>query len=207
MTTAIATRTLVLDSSYTPHRIVSWQRAAQLLHDGRAEIVELYDEVFRKISREVAKTLELTKGMRAWFEMSVDDSDSDVLVVKMPAVIRLLGKLGRKKGVNFSRINVLTRDGFRCQYCGDKKPSSELNYDHVMPRSRGGKTCWENIVMSCFRCNSVKRNRTPEEAGMTLLKQPVRPKSLPIAALRMDSIKDVPSLWTSWLYWNAELEP
>ena len=205
MTTA--TRTLVLDSSYNPHRIVSWQRAAQLLHDGRAEVVELYDEVMRSISREVAKTLQLSKAMRTWFEMGVDSDDSDMLVVKMPAVIRLLGVLGRKKAVKFSRINVLTRDGFRCQYCGDKKPVAELNYDHVVPRSRGGKTCWENIVMSCFKCNGTKRNRTPEEAGMKLLSKPVRPKSLPIAALRMESMKDIPALWASWLYWNVELEP
>jgi 5-methylcytosine-specific restriction endonuclease McrA len=205
--TLAMTRTLVLDVSYAPHRVVSWQRAAQLLNDGRAEVVELYDDVLRAISREAAKGLQLTKGMRAWFEMGADSSDPDVLVVKMPAVIRLLGTLGRKKVVKFSRINVLTRDNFSCCYCGDKKAVSELNYDHVVPRSRGGKTVWENIVTSCFVCNGFKRNRTPEEAGMRLLKQPVRPKSLPIAALRMDTLKSIPELWHSWLYWNVELQP
>ena len=205
MTTA--TRTLVLDAGYRPHRVVSWQRAAQLLHDGRAEVVELYDEALRAISREVAKTLQLSKEMRAWFELGVDDADPDVLVVRMPAVIRLLGALGRKKMVKFSRINVLTRDNFACQYCGARKAVAELNYDHVLPRSRGGKTVWENIVAACYDCNGQKRNRTPEEAGMQLLSKPVRPKSLPIAALRMDSIKEIPALWTSWLYWNVELQP
>lgn len=203
----MSTKTLVLDAGYRPHRIVSWQRAAQLLHDGRAEVVELYSETMRTISREVAKTLKLSREMRMWFELGVDSSDPNIFVVKMPAVIRLLGVLGRKKLVKFSRINVLTRDNFTCQYCGAKKLSSELNYDHVVPRSKGGKTVWENIVASCYDCNSRKRNRTPADAGMRLLNKPVRPKSLPIAALRMDSLTDVPSLWMSWLYWNAELQP
>ena len=200
-------RTLVLDASYRAHRVVSWQRAVQLLHDGRAEIVELYDEVLRAISRELAKTLKVSKQMLAWFELGADTSDDSVLVVKMPAVIRLLGSVGRKKVVKFSRINVLTRDNFTCQFCGDKKPMKELNYDHVVPRSKGGKTEWTNIVTACYPCNSKKRNRTPEEAGMRLLHAPVKPKSLPIAALRLDSVKEIPACWRSWLYWNVELQP
>lgn len=201
------TRTLVLDVGFQPHRVVSWQRAAQLLHDGRAEVVELYTDVVRAISRDAAKGLQVSKQMLAWFELGVDDSDPDVFVVRVPAVIRLLGKIGKKKVVKFSRINVLTRDKFACQYCGAKHSPRELNYDHVIPRAQGGKTVWENIVMSCYPCNAVKRNRTPAEAGMRLLNAPVRPKSLPVAALRLDSLKDVPDMWRSWLYWNVELEP
>jgi 5-methylcytosine-specific restriction endonuclease McrA len=200
-------RTLVLDIGFQPHRVVSWQRAAQLLHDGRAEVVELYDDVVRAISKDTAKGLEISKQMLAWFELGVDDSDPDTFVIRVPAVIRLLGKIGKKKVVKFSRINVLTRDKFACQYCGAKHNMRDLNFDHVIPRAQGGKTVWENIVMSCYPCNSIKRNRTPAEAGMYLLNQPVRPKSLPIAALRMESIKDIPECWRSWLYWDAELEP
>ncbi len=203
----MTTRTLVLDTSYRPHRIVTWQRAAQLLHDGRAEVVELYDETLRAITREAAKGLALSKAMLTWFELGVDSSDPDILVVKMPAVIRLISSLGRKKIVKFSRINVLTRDNFSCQYCGAHKSTAELNYDHVMPRSRGGLTTWTNIVSSCLSCNSKKRDRTPAEAGMRLLKEPIKPKSLPIAALRLDSIREIPECWRSWLYWTAELEP
>jgi 5-methylcytosine-specific restriction endonuclease McrA len=199
--------TLVLDTGYRPHRIVSWQRAAQLLHDGRAEVVELYDDVLRAISREVAKSLHVSKQMLAWFELGVDTNDDNLFIVKMPAVIRLLNVVGRKKSVKFSRINVLTRDNFTCQFCGAKKPMNELNYDHVVPRSSGGRTTWENIVTSCYPCNSRKRNRTPEESGMRLRVQPVRPKSLPIVMLRIDTIKNVPECWRSWLYWNVELEP
>jgi 5-methylcytosine-specific restriction endonuclease McrA len=186
---------------------VTWQRAAQLLLDGRAEIVELYDETLRSITREAAKSLEVSKAMLRWFEFGVDASDSAMLVIKMPAVIRLIGVLGRKKVVKFSRINVLTRDQFQCQYCGERKPTAELNYDHVVPRSRGGKTTWTNIVSSCVPCNSRKSNRTPAEAGMRLLKAPVCPKSLPIVAIRPQSLGEVPSLWRDYLYWNVELEP
>jgi len=200
-------RTLVLDAGYAPHRVVSWQRAAQLLHDGRAEVVELYSDVVRAITREAARGLTVSKQMLAWFELGVDDTDPDTYVVRVPAVIRLLGKVGRKKVVKFSRINVLTRDKFTCQYCGTKKLMRELNYDHVVPRAQGGKTVWENIVASCYDCNSIKRNRTPQEAGMRLLNAPVRPKSLPIAALRLETLKDIPECWRSFLYWNVELEP
>lgn len=198
-------RTLVLDAGYQPHRVIGWQRAAQLLHDGRAEVVELYQETIRAISRDTARGLQLSKQMLTWFELGVDDSDPDVLVVRVPAVVRLLGVVGRKKVVKFSRINVLTRDGFRCQYCGAEKETRELNYDHVIPRSRGGKTEWTNIVISCMSCNSRKAARTPQEAGMRLLRQPVKPTSLPIAILRVDTLRDVPTCWKSWLYWTVEL--
>lgn len=201
------TRTLVLDAGYQPHRVVGWQRAAQLLHDGRAEVVELYEETIRAISRETAKALQLSKQMLTWFELGVDDSDPDVFVVRVPAVVRLLGVVGRKKVVKFSRINVLTRDGFACQYCGEPKPMRELNYDHVVPRSQGGKTTWENIVAACYRCNARKGSRTPEQAGMRLLTRPVKPKSLPIAHLRIESLREIPECWRSWLYWNVELKP
>jgi len=204
--TAVA-RTLVLDASYQPHRLVGWQRAAQLLHDGRAEVMELYSEVVRAISKDVAQTLSVSRQMLAWFELGVDAADPDTYVVRVPAVIRLLGKVGRKKAVKFSRINVLTRDNFSCQYCGEKKLMRELNYDHVIPRSQGGKTTWENIVMACYPCNSRKQNRTPEQSGMRLLSQPVRPKTLPIGVLRMDGVKNIPECWKSFLYWHVELEP
>src|SRR4029077_4227246 len=111
------------------------------------------------------------------------------------AVVRLKKAIGGKKqAVRFSRVNVYTRDGFRCQYCGEKKEMRGLNYDHVVPRVRGGKTTWENIVTSCYACNDRKGSRTPEEAGMKLLRKPIKPTSLPLApVVRFE--KDVPSVW------------
>jgi len=172
------TRTLVLDMGYQPHRIVSWQRAVTMLFEGKVEVVEEYDEDIRSVS----------------------------ITIKMPAVVRLLRAIrGRKKAVKFSRINVMSRDKFRCQYCGRRLPMSELNYDHVIPRSRGGRTVWENIVTCCYSCNDRKGGRTPGEAGMRLLKQPVKPKHLPFITFRFDT-GSIPDAWASWVYWQGELE-
>ena len=74
--------------------------------------------------------------------------------------------------IKFNRQNLLERDDYRCQYCGRNLPSKDLNMDHVIPRDRGGATSWENVVISCIRCNSRKSNRLPREAGMRLLKEP-----------------------------------
>ena len=171
-------RTLVLDPGYQPHRIISWQRAVTMLFEGKVEVIEEYDEDIRSVS----------------------------VTIKMPAVVRLLRAVrGRKKAVKFSRINVMTRDKFRCQYCGHRLPMSKLNYDHVVPRSRGGRTVWENIVTACYPCNDRKGGRTPEEAGMRLLAKPTRPKSLPVIAFRFETTS-IPDAWASWVYWQGELE-
>jgi len=170
--------TLVLDLGYQPHRVVSWQRAVCLLLQHKAEPVENYDEV-------------------------VYDK---TFIIKMPAVVRLLSKVARKKAVRFSRMNVLTRDNWTCQYCGKKFPTHELNYDHVVPRSQGGQTVWDNIVTSCYPCNDKKRDLTPAQAGLRLRKQPYKPTSLPVIAFHVDDVNNVPELWRSWLYWNAELK-
>ncbi len=160
-------RTLLLLPWMAPHKIVSWQRAVVLVVLGKAEILEEYDE---------------TLGDRVAF--------------KTPAVVRLVKSgAASKQSVRFSRVNVMTRDGFRCQYCGVKKEMRELNYDHVVPRVRGGKTEWENIVTSCYACNDRKGSRTPEEAGMKLLRKPIKPKSLPLTpALRVD-VSEIPPVW------------
>lgn len=170
--------TLVLDQGYRPHRVVSWQRAVTMLFQGKVEIVEEYDEEIRSVS----------------------------IVIKMPAVVRLLRAVSRKRAVKFSRINVATRDDFRCQYCGVKKVLRKLTYDHVVPRSRGGRTTWENIVMSCYGCNEKKRNRTPAEAGMRLRTKPVKPKSLPVVVFRIDPQATLPEQWINWVYWHGALE-
>ena len=171
-------RTLVLDQGYQPHRIVSWQRAVLMVFDGKVEVIEEYD----------------------------DDIRSVTFVIKMPAVVRLLRAVRGKRGVKFSRMNVAIRDGFKCQYCARKLPLNKLTYDHVVPSSQGGTTCWENIVMACFTCNGRKAARTPREAGLTLLKQPVRPSWLPVVAFKIDPSLSVPETWLNWVYWHGKLE-
>jgi len=81
-----------------------------------------------------------------------------------------------KKEVMFTRRNIYERDGYRCMYCGVKFRKEQLNFDHVIPRDKGGQTTWENIVCACIPCNTRKANRTPVQAGMTLVKKPVKPK-------------------------------
>lgn len=171
-------RTLVLDQGYQPHRIVSWQRAVTMFFSGVVEVVEEYDEDIRSVS----------------------------ITIKMPAVVRLLRRIGRKRSVKFSRINVATRDKFRCQYCGTRHLLKRLNYDHVTPRCQGGRTTWENIVMACYPCNDRKRDRTPAQAGMRLRSKPIKPKDLPVVIFRIDPQATLPELWYNWVYWHGGLE-
>ena len=171
-------QTLVLDQGYQPHRIVTWQRAVTMLFSGKVEVVEEYDEDICSIS----------------------------ITIKMPAVVRLLRAIrGRQQAVKFSRINVMTRDKFRCQYCGRKLPMSDLSYDHVIPRCQGGKTTWENIVTACYPCNDRKASRTPRQAGMQLRSVPKKPRYLPFLAFAI-STKSIPDAWATWVYWQGSLE-
>jgi 5-methylcytosine-specific restriction endonuclease McrA len=152
-----------------PHKIVPWQTAVVMSYLGKVEVVEEYDE----------------------------DIVAPSLTIKTPAVVRLKKAMGgAKRAVKFSRLNVFTRDDFRCQYCGVKKPPRELSYDHVVPRVQGGKTGWHNIVTSCHPCNAHKRGRTPEQAGMTLLRAPYQPKTLPLPGPALPRReRDVPAAW------------
>lgn len=169
------TRVLVLDQSYQPHRIVSWQRAVCLMYDEKAELVE-------RVEGETLK--------------------SPSMEMDMPSVIRLLTRPRTKKqSIKFSRVNVMTRDGYRCQYCAARKPMHKLNYDHVLPRSRGGRTSWENVVTACYPCNAKKGDRTPVEAGMVLMKTPTKPAWLPVTSARFDMSR-VPAAWYPYLGWE-----
>jgi len=172
------TQTLVLDQSYRPLEIVHWTRAVTLFFQGKCEIVSEYDGFIRSTS----------------------------LVIKMPAVVRLLRMFRRhKKPVKFSRVNIYGRDDYRCLYCGERKRMQELTYDHVVPRSQGGKTTWTNIATACEDCNSKKANRTPAQAGMRLRKQPVQPVDLPAIVIEL-SRESVPDAWRDFLYWTGELD-
>ena len=114
-----------------------------------------------------------------------------------------------KRHVRFSRFNVYARDRNTCQYCGRSFSRSDLNLDHVVPRSQGGTSMWENVVCSCLRCNRQKGGRSPEEAGMKLLRRPLRPNWTPFV-LETWSLRRhrewLPFLSTvDAAYWNTEL--
>lgn len=131
-------------------------------------------------------------------------------IFKMPSVIRQLSKFRKRGEIQFSRINVYLRDEWTCQYCNDRKQTRELTFDHVIPRAKGGETSWTNIVAACQPCNSRKAWRTPEEAGMKLVKKPVRPKWLPAQVIV--KMTCMPEEWTPYIdassiaYWTAQLD-
>jgi len=131
--------------------------------------------------------------------------------VKMPSVIALIIPVKKQKAVKFSRHGIYARDKGRCQYCGDKVVKKEMQYEHVIPRAQGGKTCWENIVVSCMDCNQRKADRTPRQAGMRLLSTPIKPRSLPdMGDPELSYHPGMPEAWKSYLrdyaYWNVALE-
>ena len=170
--------TLLLAATYEPIDIISWQHAIRLLMLDKAELVEEYD----------------------------NDIRSAYMVIKMPAVIRLVNMFRRhKKKVKFSRIAIYARDNFKCQYCGSKEEMKDLTFDHVVPRSRGGKTNWLNIVTCCTTCNTKKGSRTPGEASMYLKKQPTEPTWVPAINIKL-SQRSTPEQWMDYLYWHSSLE-
>ena len=138
---------LVLNRSYEPLHICSGRRAITMILCGRAEAVE-------------------ENGLRV---------RSYTLSLLLPSVIRLQRyiHLPRRGEVAFSKRNVSRRDNHTCQYCG--RQGKGLTIDHVIPRSRGGDTSWENVVAACQSCNSRKGNRTPAESGFRLIRRPHRP--------------------------------
>jgi 5-methylcytosine-specific restriction endonuclease McrA len=109
------------------------------------------------------------------------------------------------KTVTFSRRNIYKRDRYTCQYCGARPRSEELTIDHVIPRSQGGTSTWENCVLACLDCNAKKGNRTPEQARMPLRRKPFRPAWKPMYVWHNVRIAS----WSKFLseaYWNVELE-
>ncbi len=163
-------RTLVLTPWYFPHKVVSWRTAVTMLYLDKVDVVVDYSETLHSPS----------------------------VSLQMPAVIRLKKKvITVKRGVRFSRINVYARDNFTCMYCGQRLPSSQLTFDHVLPRCRGGRTRWDNIVSACHACNRRKGSKTPEQAGMIPLRRPHRPQSLPMLPPRIDPAT-APTEWLAF---------
>jgi 5-methylcytosine-specific restriction endonuclease McrA len=174
-----AARTLLLNSTYEPLKVISWQRAVTLMWLGKVEVVRSYEKDVRSVT----------------------------FRVRMPAVVRLLRFVRRKQPqVSFSRRNLFARDNNSCQYCGVRRETGELTYDHVLPRSHGGKTDWTNIVTCCVECNRKKGGRTPEQANMRLTRVPKRPDRLPGTITITIGLKSAPDAWRDFLYWNVALD-
>jgi 5-methylcytosine-specific restriction endonuclease McrA len=190
---------LVLNRSYLPIHVTSARRAFAMLYQGAARVVNEQYETF---------------DFDSWQDVAVRVEDDAVGrlggLIRVPRVILLQG-FDRipKRHVRFSRINIYARDRNTCQYCGRRFARSDLNLDHVIPRSKGGRSSWRNVVCSCVDCNRRKGGRTPSGAGLRLIRKPERPRWTPVVGL-LGGRQGYPE-WRPFLnivdasYWNAEL--
>jgi len=169
--------TLLLNSTFEPLRVITWRKAIIMVMLGKGEVIEEYGRMIRGVS----------------------------ITLPLPAVIRLNHFIKRRTPiVKFSRQNLYVRDKGKCQYCGTFFEPKELTYDHVIPRSKGGQTDWTNVVTCCTACNLKKGGRTPEEAGMSLIRKPKAPIWIPLLTMSL-GIEEPPAPWREYLYLNMEL--
>jgi 5-methylcytosine-specific restriction endonuclease McrA len=162
------TPTLLLNACGDPVEVITWERALVLFVLGKVDLLEAYDGTVRSVSA----------------------------VWPLPAVVRLRRYARRPRAVvRFTRANVFRRDGYACQYCGAQPGAARLTFDHVVPRAKGGRTEWTNIVTACGRCNARKADRTPIEARMPLRRDPAAPKHAPAVFARTE----LPEPWRAYV--------
>ncbi|HLN23768.1 MAG TPA: HNH endonuclease [Patescibacteria group bacterium] len=165
--------------SYYPLSLWSWQEAVKAVVSERVNVVSVYDRCVHSPRCEMA----------------------------LPSVISLKEYMPTVHRPAFTRFNVFLRDRFSCQYCGQSLPTHDLTFDHVIPRSKGGTTTWENVVTACSPCNLVKGSRLPREARMFPLVRPITPTS---SQLQQHGRAFPPNYlhesWRDFLYWDTELE-
>ncbi len=204
---ALEASVLVLNKLFMAVHIISVRRAFCLLCKELAEVVTLEDGQFATYTFSTWR--EVSEYRARHFRQEDDDWVRTVnSEIQVPRVIRLLeyDKLP-KQTVKFNRRNIFARDNNQCQYCGKKFPTSELSLDHVLPRSQGGNSSWENIVCACVSCNVKKGGRTPKQAHMCLIRKPEKPKRSPMLNLKLTHRKY--QSWRTFLesaYWSVELK-
>ena len=166
--------------SYFPLSLWSWQDSIKAVFLTRVNVVSEYDRVVHSPSLEM----------------------------KLPSVISLKQYVHRDRRPAFTRFNVFLRDGFSCQYCGRGFRAEALTFDHIVPRSRGGVTVWDNVVTACEPCNIKKGHRLPAESGIRPLRKPRRPTNY---QLQENGRSFPPNFlhesWRDFLYWDTELDP
>ena len=192
---------LVLNRYFVPVTITSVKRAFVLMYSGVAKAVGSDYETF---------------DFESWSQISAMKGSLDVIrtvnaVILTPRVIVLVRYEGViRKEAKFNRINIFRRDGGACQYCTKKFSRSELTIDHVVPRSQGGRSVWDNVVCCCVDCNRKKGGRTPEQSRMRLKRRPKKPLWDPFSNIYIKAV--MYKEWEPFLnfvdisYWNVELE-
>ena len=166
--------------SYFPLSLWSWQNTVKAVFMDRVNVISEYDRAVHSPSWEM----------------------------QLPSVISLKDYVPLSRRPAFTRFNVFLRDGFSCQYCGHEFAAERLTFDHVIPRSRGGRTLWDNVVAACEPCNLRKGNRLPGRTGMYPLRKPQEPGAY---ELQQNGRSFPPNYlhesWRDFLYWDTELEP
>ncbi|MGF1639665.1 MAG: HNH endonuclease [Rhodospirillales bacterium] len=166
--------------SYFPLSVWLWQDAVKAVFLRRVNVVSEYDRFVR----------------------------SPTWQIRLPSVIALKQYIPVERRPAFTRFNVFLRDRFTCQYCGGAFPAERLTFDHVIPRVRGGRTEWTNVVTACEPCNLRKGHRLPRDAGVF----PMRAPHQPVAFELQENGRAFPpnylhESWRDFLYWDSELEP
>ncbi len=166
--------------SYFPLSLWPWQEAIKAVFLDRVNIVSEYERVVRSPS----------------FEM------------RLPSVIALKEFVPMERRPAFTRFNVFLRDRFTCQYCEQPFPAQELTFDHIVPRSKGGRTTWDNVVTACQSCNLLKGDRLPQQAHMYPKRKPTQPTSFQLQENgRAFPPNFLHQSWRDFLYWDTELDP
>jgi len=191
---ALHLNVLALNRNFAAVHVISVQRAFCLLWKGTAEVIDFdgghymsYDFDRWCENSQLKKELEANDDTEDWIR-------AVSFAIQVPRIIRLLSydRIPRNT-VKFNRRNIFLRDENCCQYCQKRFPRQQLSLDHVHPRSRGGDDSWENIVCACLKCNVRKGGRTPQEAGMSLMRPPVKPKRSPLISRQLTNAK-----YASW---------
>lgn len=192
---------LVLNKRWNPIRVASVKEAISLVAKGSAFIIE--PETY------------LTHHLLSWNDVSKakeklgDTRIRSCHLALVPPEVIVLTKYEKlaERTVVFSRRNLFKRDRYMCQYCGKQpKDHSELTMDHIVPRSKGGTSTWENAVLACYECNKLKADRTPEQAGMKLRKVPKKPSWKSLMQVNPKMHRESWDAFLSRAYWDIELE-
>jgi 5-methylcytosine-specific restriction endonuclease McrA len=188
--------TLVLNRNWQPVNVATVERALTMLWNESARVVDPHDYQMYTWAD--------------WSQLAPLEGEPFIQAIRMrlrvPEVVTLTDydRLPAA-AVSFSRRNIFKRDHYTCQYCGVQPGGEELTIDHVVPRAQGGTSTWVNCVLACVACNKRKADRTPDQAGIRLRKQPVRPNWKPLYASPSVRIASW-SKFVSEAYWNVTLE-
>jgi 5-methylcytosine-specific restriction endonuclease McrA len=203
---ALNAHVLVLNKLWMAIRVIDAKRAFSLLSRNLAECIRVDDGSY--VGYDFDSWTELSAAREQFQSHHYEWVNTVRMQIAVPKIIRLLGydRLPAQD-VKLNRRNIFARDRNLCQYCGQRFPTSELSLDHVLPRSQGGQSLWENLVCACVYCNARKGGRTPEQASMKLVRKPLKPKRNPVISLRLGN--DKYACWQGFLdnaYWSVELK-